>query len=123
MQTRRWSSETGSVTAELAMTLPAVTLIISITLGAFALQIERMKLVDAAASSARALARGEPEPNALSVATQMLGLSSSAETIGFEIENKADFTCVKINQPIRIPSLGTNLFELIETQCARKMGQ
>ena len=76
-----WHSERGSVTAELAIAMPAVSLIIGITLGAFALQVDRMKLVDVAATSARALARGETEESIRQLAAQML-----AQQKGFNLK-------------------------------------
>jgi hypothetical protein len=69
---RQINFERGSVTAELAMALPAVALVIGITLGAFALQIERMKLVEVSATAARAIARGESEENARALVTELL---------------------------------------------------
>ena len=72
IKSERDSIERGSITAELAMALPAVALVIAITLGAFSLQIERMKLVEVSASAARAVARGESEENARALIYELL---------------------------------------------------
>jgi hypothetical protein len=111
----------GSVTAELAMALPAVSLVIAITLGAFALQIERMKLVDVSATAARATARGESQENILELIKEMAG-PDSAE--GFEIvfEARENISCVVLSRGFQIPGLDAMVFDLAETQCARKMG-
>lgn len=52
-------SEQGSVTAELAVAMPAVLVVVSLGFGLLGLQAERIKLVSVAAAEARALARGE----------------------------------------------------------------
>ena len=67
----RLQTERGSVTAEFAMALPAVSLVITITLGGFALQIERIKLVEVAAVAARSVARGETEEEARSMVAEL----------------------------------------------------
>lgn len=114
-----WLSDIGSVTAELAIAMPAVSLIIGITLSAFALQIDRMKLVDVAATAARALARGEPEESIRQLTQQML---AHKEGIGLDFAIQETLACVKLSQEISIAGLGANMFQLAETSCARKMG-
>jgi hypothetical protein len=53
-------SERGSVTAEFAVALPAVVLVLGLALGALAVGSQSVRLQDAAGLAARALARGEP---------------------------------------------------------------
>ncbi len=96
------------MTAELAMALPAVSLVIAITLSAFALQIERMKLVDVAATAARAVARGEPE--------------ESVRAVFMTAEVRESVTCVILSRQFELPGLGGKFFDISEIQCARKMG-
>lgn len=110
----------GSVTAELALALPAVAMVLAITLGAFALQIERMKLVDVSATAARAISRGEPEASVQEIVKQQL--PGSAESLQFELLTEAEVVCVRLSKAIALPALGQELFELSETQCARKQG-
>ncbi len=117
----RFKSQQGSVTAELALALPAVSLVIAITPGAFALQIERMKLVDVAAMAARAIARGEAEDDVRRLISESVGSASSGE-IEFELETRENLTCVILAQSFELPGLAGQLFELVENQCARKMG-
>lgn len=116
--------ERGSVTAELALALPAVSLIIAITLSAFSLQIERMKLVDISATAARAWARGESEEAVRQIVLEMspIGQENSESPNLLELKMLESFACVQITRPIEIPALQAKVFDLTETQCARKMG-
>jgi hypothetical protein len=101
------------------MSLPAVVLVISITLGAFALQIERMKIVGVAATAARAIARGENPDMVAGLVAEMQGAALGAE---LEIVFREEFACVNLSQGFRIPGLEADVFELTETHCARKLG-
>ena len=112
-------NQRGSVTAELAMALPAVVLVISITLGAFALQIERMKIVGVAATAARAIARGENPDLVSGLVAEMQGAPLGAE---LEIVFREELACVILSQAFELPGLEAKLFELTETHCARKLG-
>jgi hypothetical protein len=109
-------ADQGSVTAELALALPSVALVIAVTLGAFSLQIERMKLVDLAATGSRALARGE-QPHEVELMVRQARLD--AITV---IENQENQVCLSVSFMARIPGLGSELLEVSERQCSRKMG-
>jgi len=115
-----WNDK-GSVTAELALAMPAVSLVIAITLGAFALQIERMKLVGVAAMAARAIARGETQEN---VRALVLEMSSTAESqqINLEIQTLENTVCVNLSRNFEFAGLPGKLFDFSELQCARKVG-
>lgn len=122
-------SERGSVTAELAIAMPAVSLVIAITLGAFSLQIERMKLVDVAATAARAIARGEGEEEVRKLAGELMAgeivageLATVLEAVQIEFSMLEKLACVKISKDIELPGLAAKVFSLAESQCARKMG-
>lgn len=116
----------GSVTAELALAMPAVSLVIAITLGAFALQIERMKLVSISAMAARAVARGEPQDSVRALVAEMSASTAlqdpAAQTIVTEFEVRENMACVKLSRQFELAGLGANLFEFSELQCARKTG-
>jgi hypothetical protein len=111
----------GSVTAELAMALPAVSLVIAITLGAFALQIERMKLVDVSASAARAAARGEPQEEIFGLIAEMTA-PNPVDDLKIVFEVRENMSCVILSRGFQLPGLGAMKFDLSELQCARKMG-
>lgn len=59
----------GSVTAELAVALPAVGLVLAICVSGLRLASDQVRLQDAAGIAARALARGDPVPGGVEVAT------------------------------------------------------
>ena len=54
-------AEEGTATAELAVALPSLVLVLAVALGAVHLGLDQVRCVDAARLGARALARGEPE--------------------------------------------------------------
>ena len=106
--------ETGSVTAEFAVALPAVMLVLAITLGAFSLQIEQIRMVNLAASSARALAHADGAANSMGAAPS--GPKGSSVSVS------GDLLCVTLTRELALPALG-QIFELKEKQCARRLGQ
>lgn len=119
---RNWNSnERGSITAELALAMPAVSLVIAITLGAFALQIERMKLVSVSATAARALARGETEETVRALVFEMREPSSNLQN-SFQIEVRDNTVCVTLAREFSISGLSGKFFNFSEVQCARKSG-
>ena len=121
MVMQRQLNEKGSVTAELALAMPAVSLVIAITLGAFALQIERMKLVGVAATAARAIARGETQENVRALVLEMSSPTDSQQ-INLEIETRENTVCVNLSRNFEIAGLPGKLFDFSELQCARKVG-
>jgi hypothetical protein len=108
------AADSGSVTAELALALPSVALVLSITLAGFGLQVERLKLVSAAATASRALARGEAESEIQNLIAQIAPESK------LKFEYLDNFVCTRISQEFEIASLSS--FEVDERQCYRKNG-
>ena len=86
-------SERGTVTAELAIALPSVLLVLTVALQALSLQVERVALVAEVAQLARAAARGEVIP-------------------GTKIEGTR--ICVTKSRKLLVP--------IEEKQCARRLG-
>ena len=109
--------DSGSVTAELVLTLPAVLLIVGLALGAMSVQLQRMELVSAASTIARAIARGEP------IAIVDALVSELGQQVGFEIQEELGVVCVILRSEIGIFSIDLTGLELIETQCAKAQGQ
>jgi hypothetical protein len=109
--------DSGSVTAELVLTLPAVLLIVGLALGAMSIQLQRMELVSAASTIARAIARGEP----IEIVDALV--SSLGEQVGFEIQEELGLVCVILRSEIGILSIDLTGLELIESQCAKAQGQ
>ena len=117
---KQWNDK-GSVTAELALAMPAVSLVIAITLGAFALQIERMKLVGVSAMAARAIARGETQENVRALVLEMSS-EVQAQQINLEIQTRENTVCVNLSRNFEIAGLPGKLFDFSDLQCARKVG-
>ncbi len=108
------ASDSGTVTAELAIAMPTVALVIAVTLSAFGLQVERMNYVAVSASVARALGRGETQS-----AVEAL-LIEVAPKASLEIEYLANHVCARVSK--KVPVLALQDFVISERQCARKMG-
>lgn len=109
--------ESGTVTAELVLTLPAVLLVIGLAVGAMSIQLQRMQLVTAASEIARAIAR--EEPMAL-VDAMVLDLGSQ---VGFQFSEEDNFVCVILKSEVGVLSIDLTGLELVETQCAKAQGQ
>ena len=109
--------DSGSVTAEMVLTLPAVMLIVGLALGAMSIQLQRMELVSAASTIARAIARDEP----IEVVDALV--ASLGEQVGFEIQEELGLVCVILRSEIGILSIDLTGLELIESQCAKAQGQ
>ena len=70
------------MTAEFAIAVPAVLLVLAVCLGGLRIGTERLRLVDAAAQSARLAALGEsPEPPAVSVGATVAARIRTGETV------------------------------------------
>jgi len=61
------SGEHGMVTAEFAVVLPAVVLVLALSLGALGLALDQIRCVDAARAGARAASRGDSDGAAILV--------------------------------------------------------
>jgi hypothetical protein len=109
--------DTGSVTAELVLTLPAVLMLVGLSLGAMNLQLQRMELVSSASTIARAIAREEPV-EVVDALVMELG-----EQVGFEIQESEGVVCVVLRSEVGILSIELTGLELIESQCAKASGR
>lgn len=67
---RRRRRDTGSVTAEMAVLLPSLVLLVAALAWVVGLGVAQVQCVDAARDAARALARSEPEEVATDLAAQ-----------------------------------------------------
>lgn len=67
----RWADrERGSVTAEFAVALPAIALVLALSLAAVHVAAVQVRLADAAADAARSLGRGETAGEAAAIAAR-----------------------------------------------------
>jgi len=106
--------ECGSVTAEFALVIPAVLLVLILAMTALSLQSQRTALVEIAASGARELARGETT----TTLDELLAESKLQPTIS--IEHRNHLVCLELRVQARLSWLGA--IPVSETQCARKSG-
>jgi hypothetical protein len=113
---RNRTNETGSITAELALAIPAVMILLAIFIGAMGLQLERFRLVDLAATLARADARGETGEVLRELIQQW------QPSANFRIESTQELVCVVVTKATSILGLPEKAFVLAEKQCARKQG-
>lgn len=109
----------GSVTAEFAIVLPGVFLVLFMSLSALSLQASRIALVEVAAEGARALARGESEQ----LVAQLLDEHDLGANASFQASFGDQVVCVEVAQKHEIRAFGGLLpIEVKEVQCARKGG-
>ncbi len=106
----RPANEQGSVSAELAIALPAVIAILIFALSAMTIQLHRIDLTARAAVLARAVARGETE----SAIEAMLGSQDQLHRKPIGV-----FTCVTLTSPVEIAGLA---LDLEADACARTGG-
>jgi Flp pilus assembly protein TadG len=90
MRSRSGSAERGGVTAEFAVLLPALLLVLAFCLGAVQLVGQQLRLSDAAADAARAAARGDGPARVAALVTRAvpgadLSLSTQAEFVCAEL--------------------------------------
>ncbi|MCU1472377.1 MAG: hypothetical protein JWQ92_445 [Amnibacterium sp.] len=91
------AGDRGTVTAELAVVLPAVLLVLAGCLGALRLGVEQGRLDAAAAVVARGLARGDPPAAAIARGT----IAGAASIV---VQHRSGLVCVRAAAPM--PVLG-----------------
>ena len=87
------SEERGTVTAELAIALPAVLVVLTFAVNVLGVQVDRIALISALATDVRAAARGE-------------------SVTGTKVEG--NLICLSRTTKTLIP--------IVEKQCARRLG-
>ena len=99
----RWRGAAGTVTAEIAVAVPAVVLVLSLALSGIALGADSVRCHDAARVGARELARGESEERAVSDARRALprGSSVTASRSGDQV-----VVVVSVPPPSALRSIG-----------------
>lgn len=111
------SNERGSVTAEFALALPAVALVLVLCLSGVQLAGMQVRLQDAAAASARSLARDE---SSASVAATASALVSSARLTS---QHRDDLVCATVSAPAHNALLGLLPITLSASSCALAGGK
>lgn len=90
---RRGRGQRGSVTAEFAVALPAVALVLAICLGGVQAVSVQVRLTDAAADAARTIARGD----AAEVAVARLAVAVPGARL--QVDAGAELVCVTASAP------------------------
>lgn len=99
----------GAVTAEVAITLPAVVLVLAACLGGLGLAAAHVRAQDAAADAARLLARGE----STTTASEHVGHIAPGGQLS--VSRPADLVCVTVRITQRIMLIPV---ELAASSCA-----
>lgn len=85
----------GAATAEFAMLMPALVLLIALIAGAGTIGLTQLRAHDAARSAAREAARGEPEREIRSSVEERAG-----EGAAIDIRHEGGFTTVEVSVPL-----------------------
>lgn len=103
----RCLGDRGSVTAEFAVVLPAIVLVVSLGVGALAAGARQVRLQDAAADAARLVARGDDPGRAHAIVGSAGGTA--------DIQHRGDLMCVvaTASAPLALP-----FPDLTATSCA-----
>ena len=95
--TSRRRAERGAATAELAVALPSLVIVLAVALAAVDLGLAQVRCVDAARLGARLLARGEPEGSVLAEVR-------AAAPHGAEVSVTSDGTRVSVLVTAAVPA-------------------
>ena len=87
-------AERGSATAEAAVALPALVLVLAAALSALDLGVSQVRCVDAATTAARLLARGEDPLNA-----RQRALAGTPPGARMQVERQGDSVRVTVTAP------------------------
>lgn len=87
----RWKEARGSVTAELAVVLPAVTVLLALLLLSVSVGMLQLRLEEGARAGARSAARGESTAQVMDVASRISGTGSSVS-----VTDSAGFVTVTV---------------------------
>jgi Flp pilus assembly protein TadG len=99
--------EAGSVSAELAVALPAAVLVVLLGIAGLGAASQQVRLQDAAADAARLVARGEDERRAFAVVAEAGG--------ALAVAHRGDLVCATATAEVRI---GAVALPLSATGCA-----
>lgn len=92
---RRLRDDRGSVTAELALALPAVVLVVGAVLVVVAASTGQMRCTDAARAGARAAAIGETDARVREIAAHVAG-----EGTAVSVERRGPWVTVTASRPV-----------------------
>jgi len=99
------------------LTLPVVTLVLALAIGAMGLQLQKFQLIGTASSVAKAIARGE----SLAIVEELV--AKAGERVKFELSEIENTVCVSLSLDATLPGIDFAGLDLSETQCAKAQGQ
>lgn len=89
----------GSATAEFAVVVPAIVLVIALTAGCLAAAGRQVRLEQGVAQAARLAARGEPADRVAGIVAAVAGGAVDG------VSDDGDLVCVSASAPTRLPLL------------------
>lgn len=116
---REWSGkrdpDAGTATAEFAVVMPAIVLLVIMLTGAAAVGFSQLRAFDAARSAAREIARGEPQAAVIDEAKKHAGDASSVVV-------RSDGGYSQVTVTIRLPAVIVFVDEVEAAATARYEG-
>lgn len=112
---RSKDSDTGTATAEFAVVMPAIVLLVIMLTGAAAVGFSQLRAFDAARSAAREIARGEPQAAVIDEAKKHAGGASSVTV-------RSDGGYSQVTVTIRLPAAIVFVDEVEAAATARYEG-
>jgi Flp pilus assembly protein TadG len=100
-----WQCEDGSVTAETAVTLPAIIVFVLFAISICYIGIAKAQSIEAAADAARIIAIGKSDIIAIDVVNKTISNSSVS------IENSGDIVTVKVSKKLTIMNFGVKIVD------------
>lgn len=97
----RRTRESGSSTAEVAVLMPAVAILLAVAAGAGAVGGQQVRIQQAASAAARELARGTAASEAISTAHRIAG-----ERISVSCGESGGYGRVEVRSTLQLPLLG-----------------
>ncbi|MFB9666637.1 MULTISPECIES: TadE family type IV pilus minor pilin [Glutamicibacter] len=98
----RFSDESGSSTAEFAVLLPAVAIMLSLALCFGVVGIQQIQVQQAAGAMARELARGEDDATARASGVRLAGNQAR-----FSLSTSNGYSQVHVSKTVRLPIVGS----------------
>jgi Flp pilus assembly protein TadG len=105
-------TERGSITAEFAVVLPAVLLVLVLCVGAASVSVQRVEAQSAASAAARILARGDGEGAAAGAVGRL------APGARMDSARDGDFVCVSVTSTARFVAARSAGVRLTGRACA-----
>lgn len=111
---RRHRRDTGSVTAEVAVAITGLVLVLGGLLAVALVVLAQVRVTDAAGSGARAAARGESSSRVQEAAVRVAGPSAVTTVSAVD-----DLVTVTVTTPVRLPLVGQPVLEVAAAAVAR----